>query len=121
MTDTGHHDERIAAMTFASVWPMYVAKVEKKGRTADELRQVVAWLTGYDGAAIDRQIAEKSTFAQFFAGATIHPNAPLVTGTICGYRIQEIANPLTRNVRILDKLVDELAKGRPLAKILRAG
>lgn len=121
MTSTAHHDERIARMTFASVYPHYVAKVEKKGRTIDELHQVLEWLTGYDATALQEQIDTGATFEQFFAQATLHPNAGLITGVICGYRVEEIENPLTRQVRYLDKLVDELAKGRPMEKILRGG
>lgn len=119
MNSTSHHDERIAKMTFASVYPHYVAKVEKKGRTKDELHQVIQWLTGYDKARLQSLIAKKATFESFFAGATLHPAAHLITGTICGYRIEDIENPLTQRVRYLDKLVDELAKGRKMEKILR--
>ncbi len=119
-TTTPEHDARIASMTFASVYPHYVTKVEKKGRTKDELHQVIEWLTGFDDKALERQIKSGATFAAFFDDATLHPNSHLITGTICGYRIQEIENPLTRNVRYLDKLVDELAKGRAMEKILRA-
>ncbi|MBU1821733.1 MAG: DUF2200 domain-containing protein [Bacteroidetes bacterium] len=119
MNPTPEHNERIAKMTFASVYPMYLAKVEKKGRTKEELDQVIAWLTGFDAAALQQQIDQKVTFDQFFQNATLHPNAPLITGVICGYRIEDIENPLTRKVRYLDKLVDELAKGRKMEKILR--
>jgi hypothetical protein len=121
MSTTSHHDERIAKMTFSSVYPHYVVKIEKKGRTQDELHRVIEWLTGYGEADLQRLIAAKATFEEFFQGATLHPNAHLITGTICGYRIEEIENPLTKQTRYLDKLVDELAKGRPLTKILRAG
>ncbi len=120
MTTTPEHDERIAKMTFASVYPHYVTKVEKKGRTVAELHEVVTWLTGFDEADLERLISEKATFAQFFAEATLNPHADLITGTICGYRIEEIETPLTRQVRYLDKLVDELAKGRKMEKILRS-
>ena len=120
MTTTREHDERIASMTFATVYPHYVAKVEKKGRTVEELHQVISWLTGFDGNDLQRLIDEEATFAQFFAEATLHPNASLITGSICGYRIEEIQTPLTRQVRYLDKLVDELAKGRRTEKILRS-
>jgi hypothetical protein len=113
------HDERIAGMTFASVYPHYLAKVEKKGRTRDELHQVIEWLTGYDERMLQRHIENKSTFQQFFQQATINPNARLITGVICGYRVEEIENPLTQQARYLDKLVDELAKGRKMEKILR--
>ncbi|MDT3401623.1 DUF2200 domain-containing protein [Mucilaginibacter terrae] len=116
-TDT--HNERIANMTFASVYPMYVTKVEKKGRTKEELHQVITWLTGFDDAKLQQLINEKVTFKTFFEKATLNPNAHLITGTICGYRIEDIENPLTKQVRYLDKLVDELAKGRKMEKILR--
>ena len=119
MTTTPEHDERVAKLTFASVYPHYVAKVEKKGRTVDELHQVISWLTGFDEADIQAQIEKKSTFQQFFAEATLHPNANLIKGVICGYRIENIETPLTRQARYLDKLVDELAKGRKMEKILR--
>jgi hypothetical protein len=120
MKTTPEHDERIANMTFASVYPHYVAKVEKKGRTVEELHQVIAWLTGFNEKELRRLMEKKVTFAQFFAKATINPNAHLITGSICGYRIEEIETPLTRQVRYLDKLVDELAKGRKMEKILRS-
>ena len=113
------HNERMAKMTFSSVYPMYVAKVKKKGRTEQELRQVIEWLTGFDNAMIDDLIQKKVTFQTFFQMANIHQNASLITGLICGYRIEQIENTLTRNVRYLDKLVDELAKGRKMEKILR--
>lgn len=119
MKSTASHDERIANMTFAAVYPHYVAKVEKKGRTEDELKRVIGWLTGYTDADLGRLIAENATFGQFFREATLHPNAHLITGVICGYRVEEIENPLTQQVRYLDKLVDELAKGRAMEKILR--
>lgn len=99
-------------MTFASVYPHYVAKVERKGRTKEELHQVIAWLTAFDEAALHSLIAEKVTFEEFFKRATVNPNSELVSGLICGIRVEQIENPLTRNVRVLDKLVDELAKGR---------
>jgi hypothetical protein len=121
MTDTSHHDEKIARMTFAGVYPHYVTKVEKKGRTVAELHRVITWLTGFDDAAIQRQIDAKATFEEFFAAAELNPNAGLITGSICGYRVEEITNPLTQRVRYLDKLVDELAKGRKIEKILREG
>ena len=114
MKTTPQHDERVAKMTFASVYPHYVTKVEKKGRTTAELHQVIAWLTAYDEAKLQVLIAEKVTFETFFEGASLNPNAHLITGLICGYRIEEIENPLTRKVRYLDKLVDELAKGRKM-------
>lgn len=114
------HDERIAQMTFASVYPHYVAKVEKKGRTKEELHQVLHWLTGFTDAQLADQIAAKNTFGAFFDAATLNPNASLITGVICGYRVEEIENPLSQKVRYLDKLVDELAKGRKMEKILRS-
>ncbi|MBX3293481.1 MAG: DUF2200 domain-containing protein [Acidobacteria bacterium] len=120
MTDTSHHDERIAKMTFGSVYPHYVTKVEKKGRTQEELYEVIKWLTGYDEKKLKSLIDDKTTFEQFFAGAKLNPNANLITGSICGYRVEEITNPLTQKVRYLDKLVDELAKGRKMEKILRS-
>lgn len=119
MSDTSAHDARIASMTFASVYPHYLAKVEKKGRTREELHQVIEWLTGFNESALMRLVAERATFEQFFREARLNPDAHLITGVICGYRVEEIANPLTRQVRYLDKLVDELAKGRAMAKILR--
>lgn len=119
MTDTSHHDERIAKMTFASVYPHYVTKVEKKGRTKDELHQVITWLTGYDSKKLQTLIDNKVTFEQFFQGASLHPNVHLITGVICGYRVEEITNPITKQTRYLDKLVDELARGRKMEKILR--
>ncbi len=121
MKGSSSHDERIAKMTFASVYPLYLTKVEKKGRTNEELHQVIEWLTGYSESVLERLITEKVTFEQFFRKATLNPNARHITGVICGYRVEEIENPLTQQVRYLDKLVDELAKGRAMAKILRAG
>jgi hypothetical protein len=119
MNDTSHHDERIAKMTFATVYPLYLAKVERKGRTKEEFHQVIEWLTGYDEKKLQELIAEKVTFETFFQNASINPNARLITGVICGYRVEEIENKLTQQVRYLDKLVDELAKGRKMDKILR--
>ncbi|OVE79718.1 hypothetical protein BVY01_01715 [bacterium I07] len=119
MKTTAEHDERIAKMTFASVYPHYIAKVEKKGRTKEELHQVIEWLTGYDENMLQKLIKEKVTFEQFFQNATLNNNANLITGVICGYRVEEIENPLTQQARYLDKLVDELAKGRKMDKILR--
>lgn len=119
MQITDKHNERIAQMTFSSVYPHYVTKVESKGRTVKELHQVIEWLTGFDEKKLQRLIDEKVTFETFFDKATLHPNAQLITGVICGYRIEEIENPLTRKTRYLDKLVDELAKGRKMDKILR--
>ena len=114
-----NHDERIEKMTFASVYPHYIMKVEKKGRTKEELHQVIEWLTGFGERKLQELIDEKGTFKQFFQKASIHPNAHFITGVICGYRVEEIENPLTQQVRYLDKLVDELAKGRKMEKILR--
>lgn len=119
MDNSNTHNQRIAKMTFAAVYPMYVAKVEKKGRTKKELHQVVQWLTGFDDKKLQKLIDEKITFETFFQKAALNPNAHLITGVICGYRIEEIENPLTQKVRYLDKLVDELAKGRKMEKILR--
>ena len=119
MTSTSSHDERFAKMTFGSVYPLYLSKVEKKGRTKDELHQVIEWLTGYKEIVLKRHIEDKVTFEQFFEHARLNPNAHLITGVICGYRVEEIENPLTQQVRYLDKLVDELAKGRKMEKILR--
>ena len=107
-------------MTFASVYPHYLAKVEKKGRTKEELHQVINWLTGFNEKALQKHINAKVTFEQFFQNAKVNPNAHLITGVICGYRVEDIENPLTQQVRYLDKLVDELAKGRKMEKILRA-
>ncbi|OQP56660.1 hypothetical protein A4R26_04325 [Niastella populi] len=113
------HRERIAKLTFASVYPMYVEKVEKKGRTKEELNQVIQWLTGFDNKMLQQLIKEKVTFETFFERATLNPNAGLITGAICGYRVEEIEDPLTQQARYMDKLVDELAKGRKMEKILR--
>lgn len=120
-TTTPEHDERIAKMTFSSVYPHYVTKVEKKGRTKEELHEVIRWLTGFTDAQIRKHIDDESTFETFFRKAKLNPNAGLITGTICGYRIEDIQTPLTKQVRYLDKLVDELAKGKKMEKILRAG
>lgn len=119
MKTTPEHNERIAKMTFASVYPHYIAKVESKGRTKAELHQVIEWLTGFDLEKLNQLIEEKVTFEQFFESAKLNPNAPLIKGLICGYRIEEIENPLTQKARYLDKLVDELAKGKKMEKILR--
>lgn len=120
MQATPEHHARIASLTFASVYPHYVSKITSKGRTEDELRAVIEWLTGYTVSQIEHHIQSKSTFKEFFAHATLNVKAHLITGVICGYRIEEIDNHLTKQARYLDKLVDELAKGRPLRKILRA-
>jgi hypothetical protein len=121
MKTTKEHDQRMAKLTFAEVYPHYVTKVEKKGRTVEELHEVIAWLTEFNSDDLQRLIEEKVTFEQFFNEATLNPNAVLITGTICGYRIEEIETPITKKVRYLDKLVDELAKGRKMEKILRTG
>src|SRR6187397_2780667 len=118
MNASNTHNQRIAKMTFASVYLMYLAKVEKKGRTKEELHQIIEWLTGFDNKKLQELIKEKVTFEIFFQHASLNPNASLITGVICGYRIEEIENPLMRKVRYLDKLVDELAKGRKMEKIL---
>lgn len=120
MRDSNTHDQRIAKMTFASVYPMYVEKVEKKGRTKKELHEVIEWLTGFDSNKLQELINERVTFEEFFQRAKLNPKASLITGVICGYRVEEIKNPLTQKARYLDKLVDELAKGRKMEKILRA-
>ena len=120
MKTSNTHDQRMAKMSFASVYPLYLAKVKKKGRTRDELHQVIRWLTGFDEQKLQELIDGNATFESFFAKAKLNPNARLITGVICGYRVEEIENPLTRQVRYLDKLVDELAKGRKMDKILRS-
>jgi len=119
MTTTPEHDQRIATMTFSSVYPHYVTKVEKKGRTKEELHQVIEWLTGFNEKKVQDLIDKKVTFETFFKKAKLHSNATSIKGVICGYRIEEIETPLTKQVRYLDKLVDELAKGRKMEKILR--
>jgi hypothetical protein len=116
----GHSNARIFAMPVASVYPFYIQKVEKKGRTTDELEEVVEWLTGYDDAELQRHLDDRTTFEQFFADAKLNPNAALITGVVCGVRVEELEDPLMQKIRYLDKLVDELAKGRPMEKILRA-
>ena len=117
MTTTAGH--RIFTTTLASVYPLYLAKVEKKGRTQAELDAAIRWLTGYDQAALHRHLADGTTFADFFGGARLHDNARRITGVVCGVRVETIEDPLMRQIRYLDKLVDELAKGRPLEKVLR--
>ena len=119
MKPTKEHNERMAKMKFASVYPHYVTKIEKKGRTKKELFQVIEWLTGYDESELQEHIDSESSFEVFFQNANINPNANLIKGLICGYRIEDIDNKLTQSVRYLDKLVDELAKGRKMDKILR--
>lgn len=121
MTTTPKHDEQMAKMTFAAVYPHYITKVESKGRTKEELHQVIQWLTGFDDIQLQELIDEKVNFETFFKRAKLNTNAHLIKGVICGYRIEEIETPLTRQVRYLDKLVDELAKGRKMEKILRNG
>jgi hypothetical protein len=119
MDNSNTHNQRIAKMTFATVYPLYLAKVEKKGRTREELHQVIQWLTDFDNKKLQELITENATFEIFFQQASLNPNAHLITGVICGVRVEEIENPLTQQVRYLDKLVDELAKGRKMEKILR--
>jgi hypothetical protein len=111
--------QRVSTMTLASVYPLYLAKVERKGRTREELDTVIRWLTGYDESELDRHLAAGTTFQDFFAGARLNPDATLITGVVCGVRVETIEDPLMQQVRYLDKLVDELAKGRPLEKVLR--
>jgi hypothetical protein len=120
MQKSPSQDERIAKLTFASVYPHYLSKIEKKQRTKDELHTVILWLTGFDDGKIQEFISNNASFEEFFTKADLNPNAQFITGMICGYNIGEIENALTRNVRYLDKLVDELAKGKKLEKILRS-
>jgi len=110
---------RIFTTSFASVYPHYVAKVERKGRTKEELDEVIEWLTGFDRAALDHHLEEGTTFEDFFGAAELNPNVSLITGSVCGVRVQDVEDPLMRQIRYLDKLVDELAKGRPMEKVLR--
>jgi hypothetical protein len=119
MKNSSTQNQRIAKMSFASVYPMYLAKVEKKGRSKEELHQVIEWLTGFDKQKLQDMIEKKVTFETFFQNASVNPNAYLITGVICGYHVEDIEDPLTQQVRYLDKLVDELAKGRKMEKILR--
>lgn len=119
MNNSNTQAQRIAKMSFASVYPHYVTKVEKKGRTKKELHEVIQWLTGFDNKKLQELIKEKVTFEEFFKRAKLNPNAHLITGVICGYRVEEIEDPLVKKARYLDKLVDELAKGRKMEKILR--
>lgn len=119
MKTTPEHDKKMAEMTFASVYPHYITKVEKKGRTREELHQVIHWLTGFDEEKLLELIDENATFKTFFERATLNANASQIKGVICGYRVEEIENPVTRQVRYLDKLVDELAKGKKMEKILK--
>ncbi len=119
-TTTPEHDARVAKLTFASVYPHYVTKVEKKGRTVEELHEVIRWLTGFTEKQLQKCIEDRSlTFEQFFKKAKLHPNAPMIKGVICGYRIEDIETPLTRQCRYMDKLIEELARGRKMEKILR--
>jgi hypothetical protein len=120
MKNSNTSDQRIAKMSFATVYPLYLAKVERKGRTKEELHQVIEWLTGFDNKKLQELIKQNATFEVFFQRASLNPNAHLITGMICGYRVEEITNRLTQQVRYLDKLVDELAKGRKMEKILRS-
>lgn len=119
MKDTSHHDERIAKMIFGSVYPHYLSRIERNGRTKEELDQVIEWLTSYDGAKLQQLIDDKVTIEAFYGNAEINPNAHLIKGVVCGYRVEEITNTLTQQARYLDKLVDELARGRKMEKILR--
>ena len=119
MKETEKHNDKIAKLTFASVYPHYVTKVTKKGRTVEELSEVIEWLTGFNETDLRELIDENITFETFFQRAKIHPNAEKITGSICGYKIEEIENPLTKNTRYLDKLIDELAKGKKMESILR--
>jgi hypothetical protein len=111
--------QRVYKMSFASVYPHYITKAERKGRTKTEVDEIICWLTGYDSTALQKILDDKTNYETFFAEAKLHPNAPKITGVICGYRIENIEDPLMQKVRYLDKLVDELAKGRPMEKILR--
>ncbi len=120
MKDTSHHGEKIAKMSFSSVYPHYVHKIVHKGRSVDELHMVITWLTGFEVDEIQDKIRSQCSFEEFFATANLNPKASLITGVICGYRVEEIVNRLTRNVRYLDKLVDELAKGKKMEKIMRS-
>lgn len=111
---------KVFAMPVAEVYPHYVTKVGKKDRTVDELHQVIEWLTGFDEAQLAKHLEDRTSFEDFFAAAELNPNASLITGSICGVKVQEVEDPLMQKIRYLDKLVDELAKGRPMEKILRA-
>ncbi|GAA0728291.1 DUF2200 domain-containing protein [Aquimarina litoralis] len=119
MATTPEHDARVAKIVFASIYPHYLNKVEKKGRTKEELHQVIEWLTGFDEKKLQELIDEKATIETFFEKATLHPNAHLIKGVICGYRIEEIDTPLTKQARYMDKLIEELARGKKMEKILR--
>lgn len=119
MDSKNNFNHRIAGMSFASVYPHYVTKVVSKGRTKEELHTVITWLTGFDDKKIQSLIEQKATFQEFFAQAKLNLNAKLITGVICGYRVEDIEDPLVQKARYLDKLVDELAKGKKMEKILR--
>ena len=119
MTPPASPDERIAKMSFAAIYPLYVSKVESKGRTEAELRKVLRWLTGFTGGQLDKHIRRESTFEQLFAEAKLHPNAHLIQGVVCGIRVEEVENELRQKARYMDKLVDELARGKKLESILR--
>lgn len=112
--------ERVYKMSFASVYPHYIAKAEKKGRTKEEVNQIIFWLTGYDQNTLQKHLDEKTNFETFFNEAQINPNASKITGVICGYRVEEIEEKVMREIRYLDKMIDELAKGRKMEKILRS-
>ena len=112
---------RIFTTAVSAVYPHYVAKAERKGHTQAEVDEVISWLTGYDGSALERQLVDGTTFEEFFAGATLNPNAALITGPICGVRVQEVEDPLMQKIRYLDLLVDEVARGKKMEKILRQG
>jgi hypothetical protein len=111
---------RIFTTSFASVYPLYVTKVERKGRTKAELDQVIEWLTGFDESALKTHLAEGTTFEEFFADASLNPDASLITGVVCGVRVEDVEDPLMQKIRYLDKLVDELAKGKAMEKVLRS-
>jgi hypothetical protein len=110
---------RIFTTSVASVYPLYVAKLERKGRTKAELDEAIGWLTGFGESELQRRLAEGDTFEEFFADATLNPNTSLITGVVCGVRVEEIEDPLMQKIRYLDKLVDELARGKAMAKVLR--
>ena len=119
MKSTVATKHRIYTTSFASVYPHYVAKAERKGRSKDEVDEIIRWLTGFSQPALEAHLAERTDFETFFAQAALNPARSLITGMICGIRVEEVAEPLMREIRYLDKLIDELAKGRPMAKILR--
>ncbi|MEJ7649782.1 MAG: DUF2200 domain-containing protein [Nakamurella sp.] len=111
---------RIFTTDVASVYPLYVKKAERKGRSRAEVDEIFRWLTGFDESTMQRHLDEKTTFEEFFAAAQLHPNVSLITGTVCGIRVENVEDPLMQKIRYLDKLVDELAKGKPMEKILRS-